>query len=188
MLEILYEKKLHCSDWRKMNDLMEGWALPSASTVVNVYKDVLAEQEKLKVCSLSKTCKSHLLWAHYANGFDGVAIEVTITRSDAKEVKCLPNINTDFPLDISPDLIARERLCRKYECWKYEEEMRIIQRDEKYPVIEVSALVVGSRVRPPLYKALYTVCENQGIPVYTTCFSATTIEVERVDGSPSPIN
>ncbi|MCR4290198.1 MAG: hypothetical protein NUV86_08055 [Candidatus Scalindua sp.] len=37
-------------------------------------KGISDAKRKYKICSLSGTFDSHLLWSHYAGGFDGVAI------------------------------------------------------------------------------------------------------------------
>src|SRR6185312_15116031 len=82
-LDIMFNNRLHCSDWRNLNDPMEGmFAYSYNATKERDFKDEVASivkhKQRLKVCSLSKTFDCHLLWAHYASGFSGLAIEVEL--------------------------------------------------------------------------------------------------------------
>ena len=72
-LDIIFNRRLFCSDWKMLNDPMEGMFVFSHQTSDGYdYKkeiqQIIEEKKRLKVCSLSATYESHLLWAHYAGG------------------------------------------------------------------------------------------------------------------------
>src|SRR4051812_9219826 len=85
-LDILFNRRLRCSDWRRLNDPMEGLFAYSTRAdepyVQRMVKGIGEAKSQYKVCSLSADFQSHLLWSHYANGFDGVAIEVELPEHD----------------------------------------------------------------------------------------------------------
>lgn len=71
-LDIIFNRRLFCSDWKMLNDPMEGMFVFSHQTSDGYdYKkeiqQIIEEKKRLKVCS-SATYESHLLWAHYAGG------------------------------------------------------------------------------------------------------------------------
>src|SRR5688500_14515121 len=87
-LDIVYHCRLYCSDWETLNDPLESlfmysYLSPSdQSATTAAAKAVQAAAKLLKVCSLSQTFDSHLLWAHYAEGFTGLAVEVEVPDAD----------------------------------------------------------------------------------------------------------
>jgi hypothetical protein len=165
-LDIILNRRLYCADWRDMNDIMEGWAVPCVDKVYNgevAYSKVAEAKGNLRVCSLSTTFKSHLLWAHYASGFKGMAIEVDVPGHLIEDVICLSDISDGFPETTYPELIAKECLRRKHTDWEYECEVRIIQREEYVNNVSVIRVIAGSRMDKALLKTLYKACHLQGI-------------------------
>lgn len=85
-LDIILRRRLYCGDWRSMNDPMEGlFMYPTRGDVPQVQeriKGIGDAKSAYRVCSLSADFQSHLLWAHYASGFDGLAIEVELPDND----------------------------------------------------------------------------------------------------------
>ena len=79
--DIIKKKELYCTDWAKFNDPPEArfYYLEEYSQRPS---SLVKLKEQLKVCSLSKSFRSRLLWAHYANGFDGAPIEIDLPESD----------------------------------------------------------------------------------------------------------
>lgn len=182
--DILLNNRLHCSNVRNFNDPFEGYCLIRYSTntertvriengaivgtVFGVWKDIThldpyaAEFHKIlyskKVCALSKHKNDILLWAHYANGHSGIAIEIDIPDDDITLVNSQPKDDDDkykvryrfntstyeveyakeFPdvLDGNESQIrepqAYRALITKLWNWQYEGEFRIIQDDEYY--------------------------------------------------------
>ena len=139
-LDIILNNRLHCSDWRKLNDPMEGKFGYSYRTTdeqdhSNEVDEIINHKRELVICSLSKTFNSHLLWAHYASGFSGLAIEVELPDG-AHNVRVVEYCgvfgHVSFDRVINPEQAAEEILSSKYQEWRYEQEVRILQRDEWY--------------------------------------------------------
>jgi hypothetical protein len=80
-LDIIFEQRLHCADWSTFNDPREGFFHYSPADRQKLNALRLAKQ-RYRICCLSKTMESRLLWAHYASGFDGLAIQVELPDDD----------------------------------------------------------------------------------------------------------
>jgi hypothetical protein len=67
------------------------------------------------VCALTKSFDNHLLWAHYANGYSGVAIEVEIEDTDVTTVTYADDFIylAQFMKSISPERRRRARHWRE---------------------------------------------------------------------------
>lgn len=170
-LDILLNKRLYCADWRDLNDPMEGMFVystrgrePRAQQVVKGIGDA---KRRYKVCSLSRDFQSHLLWAHYAGGFDGLAIEVDLPDDDP-DVRPVEYEGVFAFLDMddvrSEDEAARRILFSKYQEWRYEQEVRILSAEPYYHLARpIRRVIVGPRMNEALFRTLYMVCEREGI-------------------------
>ena len=161
ILDIICKKRLFCSDWKKLNDPMEGiftYARLSNSEDTNKNLGTIAiEKSKIKICSLSMELNNYLLWCHYASGFHGVAIKIFLNpeHKNLKEVKYIPKLcHTNFGSSLSqPPLKAEEILCSKLKVWEYEKEVRILNNNNNnYFDIEtnygqIDEVIVGPRLR-----------------------------------------
>lgn len=171
-LDVIMNRRLYCSSWKMLNDPMEGRFVYSYNSsdeedYSKRVKQIIDEKQNLKVCSLSKTFDSHLLWSHYAGGFDGVAIEVELPdeHPSIKEVTyrgvfahvAMPNGGDPFQL-------ANEVLSSKYQEWEYEKEVRVLQHDEWFHLDKpVKRVIAGHRMPPALFEAMNIICNSMGI-------------------------
>lgn len=120
-LDIIINRRLFCSDWKMLNDPMEGMFVYSHQSsdgydYKKVVQQIIEEKKRLKICSLSATFDSHLLWAHYAGGFDGLAIEVEIPDNH-RSVKKVDYrgvfAHVSMPNGRSPEELANQVLSSK---------------------------------------------------------------------------
>lgn len=173
VFDILINKRLHCADWKDLNDPMEGLYYYQGNgrgnEIEERVKGIRRAKRNYKVCSLSKTYDSHLLWAHYANGFKGVAIELDLPEQD-------PNIRevnsrgvfafVDMNNFRTEEEAARKILFSKYHEWEYEQEVRILHDEKWYqltnPIIRV---IAGPRMDDSLFKVLNIVCTKLGVEI-----------------------
>src|SRR5438876_5622662 len=132
--DIIFNQRLHCADWSRLNDPMEGifpysFLETKGEDPKNLVEKIIREKKHIRVCSLSRTFDCHLLWAHYASGFSGVAVEVELP-DDSEKVKVVKyrGVFAEFNADHNQDayLTARQILSSKYREWKYEQEVRIL--------------------------------------------------------------
>jgi hypothetical protein len=76
-LDIIFEERLHCADWSTFNDPREGF-FEYAPAYAQKLQAIRSAKTRYRICCLSKSIGSRLLWAHHASGFDGLAIEVEL--------------------------------------------------------------------------------------------------------------
>ena len=171
-LDIVFNKRLYCADWKTLNDPMEGMFVYSYQTsdecdYSQEVNEIIKHKKGLKVCSLSKTYDCHLLWAHYANGFDGLAIEIEINEN-AQNVHNVSYggvfSSITLPTDKDPLECANQILTSKYQEWSYEKELRILNNDIWYEFENpVRRIIVGHRINPALFTAIEIICKEKGI-------------------------
>lgn len=177
VFDILFNQRLYCAEWHTLNDPVEGVFVYSHSgqnreAAEDFMKVVQEEKTHLRVCSLSKTLDSHLLWAHYAGGFSGVAIEVELDENEPEIVDMsyrgvFAGVNESENVD--PAIVAREVLSSKYDAWAYEQELRILTTETFYkPNFPIKRVIAGHRMPSALFDALRIVCERLDIQIART--------------------
>jgi len=176
-LDMIFNKRLFCSDWSRLNDPMEGsFVYSRSSSDENDYKsrvqEIIEKKKCIRVCSLSKTFDCHLLWAHYASGFDGLAVEVELPDRDhrIKDVTyrgVFGHVAADLASD--PNSVAEEVLSSKYKEWEYEKEVRILNHGEYFALPKpVTRIIAGHRMKSALFEALKIICKDQGVALCKT--------------------
>lgn len=170
-LDILINRRLYCADWRTLNDPMEGMFMYSTrqaeTRVERIVRGIGNAKSRYKVCSLSGDFQSHVLWAHYAGGFDGIAIEVELPDGDPfiRRVEyrgVFAFIDMDEVTD--EDDAARLILQSKYLEWEYEQEVRILSNEPYYYLdAPIRRVIAGHRMNQALFQTLHMVCEREGI-------------------------
>ena len=170
--DIIINKRLHCADWKNLNDPMEGTFVYSykekeESVVSKRVKGISEAKRKYKICSLSGTFDSHLLWSHYAGGFDGVAIEVDLP-DDTPSIKLVDYRGVfaflDMDDNISEDEAAKKILFSKYDEWQYEQEIRILNDSEWFELRRpIKRVIAGHRMPKALFNVLNITCNSLGI-------------------------
>lgn len=188
-LDIILNRRLFCADWRSLNDPMEGMFAYSTKAktpeVERVVKGIGDEKQRYKVCSLSADFQSHLLWSHYAGGFDGLAIEVDLPDND-------PNVQrveyrgvfafVDVDNIHSPYDAARQILLSKYQEWSYEREIRVLSNNPFYELqAPICRVIAGHRMNPALLETLMIVCDREGIELCTVGIGDEGLDADRVD-------
>lgn len=190
-LDIILNRRLYCAKWETLNDPMEGRFILAQSggdhddEIVAINK----KAKRLRVCALSRPRNrkplKHLLWAHYAAGFDGLAIEVDIPNySDViQRVYYDPQLaEVEHTEDLNPKWAAVSVLTRKFKAWRYEDEVRIIQRSQWFPLDRpVVRVIAGHRMKPALLRGLQVICREQSIELKQTHIPNVDIELRDVE-------
>jgi hypothetical protein len=161
VIKTLQDGMFYCSDYRDLNDPMEG-IYKQSGLKDDVLKEIYDAKQKFRICSFSALesaihQKALPMWAHYANNFCGCAIEIEVedSRIDSpdspyRSVKYLSEIDYKNELQRlkedgkNPADIAKEILRTKLDSWEYENEYRFITSDYKdYHIIgEIKAIWV----------------------------------------------
>lgn len=189
--DIMINQRLFCSDWKSLNDPMEG--------VYSYSHDLKAPREKIKgktrliqeslskfkICSLSETFDSHLLWAHYAGGFDGVAIEVNLPDNNPCIKRVEPRgvfgfVNLKDGIDVEE--AAKSILFSKNSEWSYEKEIRILSNNMWYELDSpVERVIAGPRMSKALFDVLNIVCTKLNIKLNRVGIGDTGIDLDYVE-------
>lgn len=176
VLDIILNNRLYCADWKKLNDPMEGLYNLVHDEKID-YDAILSKiryhKFGLKVCSLSMSYQSPLLWAHYADGFTGVAIEVWLDEEEPGIRKVwYRGLQTIVPLpSLDPESAAVDILTSKLDKWSYEEEVRILRNVASYTLSgRIMRVIVGPRVSDLHLGLLLKICDPLGILVEMATF------------------
>lgn len=131
--DIFCNKRFYAAQFFDLNDPMEGM-FHAAKGTKRAYLDRIREGKRnLRICSFSKEFRNLLLWAHYADGFRGICIEVDLAEwpeHEVAEVKYRPHRlifdnNQAQYAEFWPNAVLRE----KNTAWKYEQEVRVLTQN-----------------------------------------------------------
>ena len=162
--DIIRNKRLYAADFRKLNDPMEG-AFKLLPSVDKRLRDAIIEQKlDLKVCSLCEEMKNPLMWAHYANNFQGICIEIEISEDKVTKLDYKKDIlNVTNQLN-NADNWAKKILTTKFQEWKYEKEWRILTNNNYVKDINITAIYLGIRISKEYIEKL----SKYGVPICKT--------------------
>lgn len=157
-IDILVNRRLYCPTWEALNDPHEAKMLVNDGSKINFHMNpnglkrhgISVEKCNVRVCSLSSTWCSNLLWSHYAAGQRGIAIGVElpgpIPGVEYIDLKYDDNIpKATPPIDRKTILLA---LSHKSKEWRYEKEIRLVFFDSKKEYIEnitITEIIFGLR-------------------------------------------
>lgn len=196
VIDILINKRLYCSNAKSLNDIMEGDVRVGNDggrevEILETGLEIERELNKYRVCALSKIFDNHLLWAYYAGGFTGLAIEVDLPDSDITEVTYDDEFIylSELIDNHNKEMIVRKVLSKKYKIWRHEKEVRIITTSEFYNLSNpIQRVIVGSRMNQAMVSALHLICSHFKIAlertviadwgIYTVGVQPTGFEVE----------
>lgn len=184
VLDIIREQRLYCSTLTSLNDPCEG---RNAATYWGRSKRIRRQEEavtsRIRICSLSRTLRSHLLWSHYASGLRGAVVEVEIPDpidqcNDLTIAPVVTNMNYGHFTSVmyrgeSIDTIVFRKLSLKLPDWSYEQEIRIIAMEEHLSDHsffslngQVQSVIMGTRMAPESKRIIYTLCCQNSIPTF----------------------
>ena len=82
VLDILVNQRLHCARHDKLNDPLEGVFWYMLQREKGVRRIGYDKNNHKRVCSLSKSLNDIRLWSYYAEGHQGVAIEINLDNNN----------------------------------------------------------------------------------------------------------
>ncbi len=106
------------------------------------------------------------MWSHYAKNFNGVCIEIKADNlmQKVKQVNYCGIENEDT--DLSPEENVVNALSRKHPGWSYENEWRIIDKDNQYLNLEkgeITKVIIGYKVSASVRDIIIKKCNAVGI-------------------------
>lgn len=157
-VDILVNNRLYAASYKDMNDTMEGvyYAYGLEQEIKNKIHD---KKLGLKICSLSKSNNNPLMWAHYANGSQGVAFGLKINK-DKYEVTDIKYTDIlEIQECVNTQKTAKEILSHKHRSWKYEEETRVFT-NKNYVDVKIVEIILGERIKPRHEKLIKSIVEK----------------------------
>ena len=168
VIDILVHRRLYCAASATLNDIREGDVRvgQDQGREVEIFeygREVSTQLHELRVCALTRTIDNHLLWAHYAGGYSGLAFELDIPDEDLGTVDYGDDFIflSNFAGKSSAEAAARAVLLKKYKDWSYEQEVRIVTKTPYYALSRpIKRIILGSRASPALTAALQILCSH----------------------------
>lgn len=178
--DILCKQRFHASSFFDLNDPMEGLFEYPESTKKEYIDAIVEGKRKLRICAFSKDCKNILLWAHYADGFKGICIEVDLREPQLEDIQDYEIVTVEYSLQRvyfsnntrnRVDEMPRIILSKKNKVWKYEKEVRTLSIDKYiHDGISVKSVLLGLRTPEILKEAIFRITPSY-IPIFETHIS-----------------
>jgi hypothetical protein len=171
VIDIIVHRRLYCAPTETLNDVREGDVRVGQDEgreveILEYGMEVNKKVRELRVCALTKSFDNHLLWAHYAGGYGGIAFELDVPDEDLGTVDygnnflCLSN----YAGVASPETAARSVLLKKYKDWSYEQEVRLVTKEPFYALVRpIKRIILGSRASSALTATLQILCSHYQI-------------------------
>ena len=137
------------ANWRELNDPMEGYFTSIFYDNEVNYKSFLQDfidyKVSLKICSFSQTIKPILLWSHYANQHRGIAIEITLNKSEFPNLYKVNYVSRIPEIDFAASNSQINVLTNKVSIWSHEREYRVIDNRANISLGTISGIYFGVR-------------------------------------------
>lgn len=146
-VKMLVESKMYASCFKKLNDPMEG-AFLTSSCNNKVIDDIRHDKDDLRIISLiekqgdEKPCNM-LMWSHYTDEHRGCCVEFHFL--DENEEKKVEPVKYVKNIEVNQNENAKAILLRKFEDWKYEQEVRHLGSEELVPIV-IDKIYLGMRI------------------------------------------
>lgn len=182
--DIIMNNRLYSTEFKNLNDPMEGVFEYEADVDRRIVTDILNEKKQNKICSLAREYHNPILWAHYADSFKGICIEVEVDYDKVNlqgihydtSTLLIKNIPEEDLFHRPAKTLAKDALTRKYKDWEYEDEVRLLNNSNLNHIsdgIEIKSIIFGirtleiykdiiSKIAPPTVELKYTVIEKNG--------------------------
>jgi hypothetical protein len=154
VLDAITNSRLYAATFDTLNDPMEGRYYYFGPNVTRDFRRAIRKsRRRRRICSLSKTRKSTLLWSYYGGDHKGIALGVQI-QMNTRPSPLVREVTYDNGVYVhgrsgsrSADAAALDILTQKQLAWKHEEEVRVFT-DNPYVAVTLKELAFGCRVDP----------------------------------------
>ncbi len=192
VVDILLNKRLYAAHFEDLNDPMEGDFDKNYADRAYL-ESIMEEMDSIRVCSLSKNMHNSILWAHYADGFKGICIEIEIDESILTPHEITYSGFTPIPSEGDRGVYGTEdemhpydwaiaSLKGKYDAWKYEDEYRIFSQDAYIKNgVNITAIYLGTRIEDMHMDLIHKLCSDDIEIKKTIILESTVIPVVEFD-------
>ncbi|MFM5248397.1 DUF2971 domain-containing protein [Aeromonas hydrophila] len=160
-LDIILNHRVWCSSWDALNDPLEGRyeAFFGSKFIDKVNK----KRNEWRICALSESIDNFLLWSHYAAGHKGIAIEIEISETHQDLAKITYSPFSPLFTEVSESNLEQRHLFEvKSKEWMYEEEFRIICKEEYFKLPNpIRKIYIGPKVPLDRVEVLKSILPKQ---------------------------
>lgn len=183
--EILEERKLYFPRPSELNDPMEANSVSYSLGVVGeghhkqagkTHPIIVEIQEEYRILSFTTKPGSSLMWAHYANDYQGCCL-IFSTKNVFKSIEPTIYSTNNFHYDArsgrTEELYqaVRDSFLFKNTEWSYENEWRLIQKNDKDRIIfgdDLLGVIVGKNIEKRYRKEIIEICDKKMLPCFST--------------------
>lgn len=162
ILDIFYNKRFYAAHYKDLNDPMEGTFKYEDDVEKKDIEHIERNKEHYRICSFSKSFDNILLWAHYADSFKGICIEVELR----KNIEYLTDVSYGIftianDLAKYPGKLSDIAFTTKNKAWKYEKEIRFITKNEYIyePDVNIKSVLLGIRTSETIKRILLQILQ-----------------------------
>lgn len=196
--DIIMNDRLYSAELDNLNDPMEGLFQYDHGIDRKIVEGIFTAKKQYKVCALTEDFKNPTLWAHYADSFNGICIEIEVDEdiitphkiTYIRDILLISHDRSDKLMgEPQPDAaeMAIQSLTRKFKDWEYEQEFRLLNSNGT-PYIEsgikVKSVLFGLRTSI-MYQDIIRKIVPEGVALYYTTIDSKS-QVERFPYSTEP--
>ena len=146
-VDIIINERLYAAPYQDLNDPMEGHYLYRKGEIDTEWLELISNQKNnVRICALSETPASMLMWSHYSDSHKGVCIEVEVSLKDYDirqmhygSLRMINECNLN-------NGVGKDILSCKLPPWKYEKEWRVFVENENYVHVKVKSVLIGEKM------------------------------------------
>ncbi len=178
--DIILNARLFSTEFTNLNDPMEGVFEYEGGAERGLIEAIDKARKEYKICALTKDYKNPILWAHYADSFKGICIEVEVDEDILIAyhiayhgfTPVLTGENQQV-IDVAKlsKKIAISALTRKYEQWEYEKEVRLLNNNSNEYIsngIKIKSIIFGVHTDDIYKKIIKKIVPNDVELFYST--------------------
>ena len=189
--DIICNNRFHTARFDELNDAMEGLFEAGPLVERDFLQQIREAKRQTRICAFSRTPKCPVLWAHYADGFKGLCIEIEVSPSEARSWRvtdgdvriCIRNIlftsveysslaNTVHTMADVDDVCNMPNLLleRKGRDWALEEEVRAFSDDDFIHCgdgVRITRILLGVNMPPTMERVIRRITSTD-VPVCKT--------------------
>ncbi len=200
IIDIIENHRIYMPKYDELNDPLEGQIVDikllgyAGAEMMRAAdkEDVVVKKFKKEygIVSLTDTYNSPLLWAHYANDYEGVCLCFSTKKAFCNSLPleyCKERIETRISSDNNMNLykLVKESFLKKNSDWSYEKEWRIVERkcSEKYLQFEpneLCAVIFGHNLSDEI-KDFLIVHLDENVKKYKTYIGYRTFGIRILD-------